>query len=196
MIDNIISFNKNSVIDSCSVKNLVSTNTLYQAAQREKCQFIISNFIEYELLYRERKHIDSLTEDRIKELDQLIKEKIHKGEMPKYDIDISDLFDPLIRNHSSLRSRGEITAIILARKFNIGMVTDDIKAQNFAKQNLTDDRVESIPSLFGWLLYNKKLYDSDKDKIISEQKYYYRSQEKQLERMYRVALEKILVNGK
>jgi predicted nucleic acid-binding protein len=196
MIDNITSFNKYSVIDSCSVKNLVSTNTLYQAAQREKCQFIISNFIEYELLHRERKNIDSLTEDRIKELDQLIKKKINTGEIPKFDIDISDLFDPLIRNQSSLRSRGEITAIILARKFKIGMVTDDIKAQKIAKQNLTDDMVDSIPSLFGWLIYNKKLYDADKDKIISEQKYYYRSQEKQLGKVYRVALEKILVDNK
>ncbi|MBU3216864.1 hypothetical protein LL033_14975 [Clostridium estertheticum] len=54
----------------------------------------------------------------------------------------------------------------------------------------------TVLSLFGWLSYNKKLYDSDKDKIISEQKYYYRSQEKELGKMYMVALEKILVNNR
>ncbi len=194
MIDNVKEFNKNGVIDTCSLLNLSSTKTLDSAAKIDNCNFIISDFIEYELLYKERNIQDDLRRQRAEELDLVIKEKIRTGEIGKYDIELIDLLSPAFKNHNKSKSRGELTAIVLADKFNIAIITDDKKAQNVASATIGNDKVDSVCSLISYLYYHNKLSDSDKVKIITEQDYYFRNQELNFEKAYKHGLEERLIN--
>lgn len=193
MIDNIREFNKNGVIDTCSLLNLSSSKTLYKTARTENCNFIITDFIEYELLHKERNIQDVRRSQRADELDLIIQEKINNGEVQRYDIELNDLFNPLFKNHTKARSRGEITAIILAEKFNIGVITDDKKAQNVAKASIGNEKVDSVCSLISYMYYHNKLSDSDKEKIINEQAYYYRNQDMKFQKAYERGLEERLM---
>lgn len=194
MIDNIKEFNKNGVIDTCSLLNLSSTEILDKAAKFENCHFIISDFIEYELLYKERNIQDDLRRQRAEELDSIIHRKISNGEIQKYDIELSDLLNPVFKNHNKAKSRGEITAIILAEKFNIGVITDDRKAQNVAKTSIGNEKVDSICTLISYMYFHNRLSDSDKEKMINEQAYYFRNQEVKFQKAYERGLEERLIN--
>lgn len=194
MIDNIKEFNKNGVIDTCSLLNLSSSETLDNAAKKENCNFIISDFIEYELLYKERNILDILRTQRAEELDLIINRKIRNGEIQKYDIQLNDLLNPLFKNHNKAKSRGEITAIVLAEKFNIGVITDDKKAQNVAKASMGNEKVDSICTLISYMYYHNKLSDSDKEKMINEQAYFFRNQEGKFQEAYKRGLEERLIN--
>ncbi|SCZ80482.1 type II toxin-antitoxin system VapC family toxin [Acidaminobacter hydrogenoformans] len=182
MFNDIKNFNKNSVIDSCSVINVVSSETLFQSAKIEKCKFIITTYIEYELLKKSRGYKDKDHEIRAFELDKRIEQAIETGEILKYSLDISDLLDPLVNEHKRGKSRGELTAIILAKKFNVGLFTDDKKAQKIASDSLGVNRVESLYSLIGWLTWSGLLNDAEKESIITQHKYYFRDVSKCVEK--------------
>ena len=194
MLHNIKEFNTNSVIDTCSILNLLSSNTLYLVARQQKCNFIITNFIEYELLYKTRNIIDPTKLSRVKEMDEILELKLETKEISKYDIELSDLLDPIFMIHKKFKSIGELTAIVLAKKFNIGVVTDDKQAQRIAKDYLNEQKVDSIPSLISWLFYNGHLGDSDKDRIINQQDFFFRNQKIKVEQAYLRALEERLVS--
>lgn len=189
MIDDFTTFNKNSVIDTCSLLTLVSSRKLDIASKTEKCYFAITDFIEYELLYKTRNIDNNDLKLRRAELDQAVIRKLDTGEINKFALTISDLHAPLFARHNKARSRGELTAIVLAEKFNIGFVTDDFGAQKIAKRELGKERVDSICSFISWLYYNNKLIDSDINEIISDQEQHGRGQEKQFRKAYMDGLE-------
>lgn len=193
MLDNIREFNKNGVIDTCSLLNLTSSSTLSRASKNKNCNFIISDFIEYELLYKERNIRDELRRQRAEELDEIVARMIDSGEIQKYNIELSDLLNPAFVKHNKAKSRGELTAIVLAEKFNIGVITDDEKAQKVACGAIGKKYVESVCSLISWMYYHNNLNDSDKDKIIQEQAYFLRNQKEKFQKAYERGLEERLM---
>lgn len=193
MLKDIKHFNKDSVIDTCSVLNLLSSEMLYRTTINKNINFIISDFIEYELIYK-RRNIKNESKNRVaNELDKKIISAIQEKKIGKYALSLNDLHDPIFLEHGKRKSIGELTGLILARKFQIGLVTDDHGAQKIASKIIGADKVDSICSLISWLFYNDYLSDTDKDVIIGEQEYYYRNQKDNFEKAYRKGLEQRLM---
>ena len=66
--------------------------------------------------------------------------------------------------------KGELSSIALAMKTNQAFMTDDQKARKLGKEVIGNDKVQTTPHLLGWLFFEGKLLDVDKEDIVAEHK--------------------------
>lgn len=180
-----------NVIDSCAVWNVLSSRLLYARALAARCHFCCTSFIEYECLYKPRK-VPSPHDQELRE--RMLRER-HRGQFQSYPIEIEDL-QQIERMEAQRRlSYGELSSIAFAKRTEQAFLTDDQKARKLADNNLESGAVQTTPHLFGWLVFNGVLNDTDRDQVIAEHSAMGRPLRPFLEQMYIRAIEHRLVKA-
>ncbi len=157
-------FKKSSLIDSCSVWNLLSSKRLFEISQQATATYCASGFVRYECLKKARKSVSESETELIKRLNKAIEEE----QFTFFSTHIEDLHDLEILEKRKHLGLGELSSLVLARRFNIAFTTDDKGARKFGEEILPKGMVQTIPQLFGWLVYNQLILDHEKDEIIAE----------------------------
>ena len=173
-------FNRINVIDSCAIDNLLSSATLYRAARSSNCSFCYTKFVEYEMLYKNRKRLDN----KSKELQQKLKAETNAKRFECHNLSIDDLQEIEILEQRKRLGSGELSSIAFAKKINQNFMTDDSKARKLGILVLGNKRVQTTPHLVGWLFYRRELIDSDFSLIISEHQDYKRPLSKYFKEAY------------
>jgi predicted nucleic acid-binding protein len=158
-------------------------------AKTNGCFFSCTNYVLYECLYKPRKVI--------KETDRRLKNKLEKklGEFysQSYSISIDDLQSIAVLEKRKALSKGELSSIVFAKKTNQAFLTDDQAARKLSEFHLESGYTQTIPHLLGWLSYNQKILDNDKDNIIQEHEFNDGELKKYFEEAFNKAREFILM---
>ena len=157
-------FHPYNIIDSCAIQNILSSLTLYSASLQAKCEFFCTGFVIYECLVKRRK--DESAED--KEIQKRLSKAVERGEVKINHLDIEDLQEVHLLENRKKLGMGELSSIAVTKKYGQMFMTDDMKARKLGSDILGKQNVQTTPQLFGWLIFNNFLLDSDKDKVINE----------------------------
>jgi hypothetical protein len=157
-------FHKVNVVDSCSAWNMLSSKLLWARALQASCYFSCTHFVIYECLYKQRTR-SSPADD---EIQQRMKSEIKASRIAFGHLDLEDLQDVEVLATRRNLSKGELSAIAFARRTNQAVLTDDQKARRLAETALPSNRVQTVPHLAGWLLYQGYLSESEYDVLIQE----------------------------
>lgn len=166
----ITKFEKLNIIDTCSIDNLLSSETLYRAALTANCIFCYTKFVEYEMLYKNRKKIN----EHSMKLQQKLKAETILNKFECHSLSIDDLQEIEILEKRKKLGGGELSSIAFAKKINQCFMTDDSNARKLGQSVLGDKRVQTTPHLLGWLFYIRDLIDGDFPSIIKEHESYFR----------------------
>jgi predicted nucleic acid-binding protein len=186
---NIKSFYKYNIIDSCSISNILSSEKLYNAALYSGCCFYCTKFVIYECLFKKSKTENYVFQEFKRRFDLARRD----NKFETFDISIEDLQEISLLESRKKLSKGELSSMVFAKKTQQAFITDDKKAKKLATGYLEQNMVQTIPQLFGWLIYTSVLNDQDKIDIINDHKKMGRPLEKYLNRIYLWALELKLV---
>lgn len=168
MSKEITKFNKDNVIDTCSIWNLFYSRKFYSISTSYLNSFVITDYVKYESLGKKWSHnIDKETE-----LKGFLGKEILKKRFNIYNISIEELQDPLITKKRKNLGKGELSCIAFAKSKSISIITDDQGARKHAKDILGYDRVRTIPHLLGFLVFNEFILDADISVILSDHKNY------------------------
>jgi len=163
MVD-VSNFSRLNVADTCALWNVLSSRLLYIRALQARCVFSLTQFVQYECLYKRR----SVVTEQDQELQRRLRQALARGEVSSYHIDIEDLQEvTLLRNRKRL-SMGELSSIAFAVKTRQVFMTDDQKARKLGALVLASERVQTTPHLLGWLVFSARLTDSDLPAVINE----------------------------
>lgn len=178
-----------NVTDTCSIWNILSSRILYEAARAANCSFCCTTFVLYECLYKRRS--SELESDS--ELKSRMKKEYDDKRILACDLDVADLQDIEILENRRKLSKGELSSIVFAKKTQQAFMTDDQKARKLAQTELATDRVQTTPHLFGWLFFEQRLTDSDKNEIINQHNKFNRPLAKHFETTYLEALSYLMM---
>ena len=175
-------FATSNVVDTCAVWNILRSPCLYDAALSASCHFVITTYVEYECLFKPR--------TRARPSDTELMSRLRKAQanshFTAFSCDLSDL--ETLLEHRQRLGKGEISSIAFAMKFRQAVLTDDQKARRLATDS-GHEAVQTTPHLFSWLIYSRRLADSDKDTVISQHRDLDGILEKYLEDAYILALQ-------
>lgn len=178
-------FFKFNIIDTCAVWNVLSSSILFYAATEMKCIFSLTAFVNYECIFKPRSS-QSAEEETLK---NKLREQQNKGNFQVYHITIEDLQDVEILERRKALGKGELSSIAFAKRTRQAFLTDDQGARKLASQIMGSEMVQTTPHLLGWLLFNQRLSDSDKDKIIDDHESFKRPLRPYFEKVYYDALQ-------
>ena len=157
-------FHKLMVADTCSVWNVLSSRLLHSTSIGAGCLFSITAFALYECLHKPRKKI----QEADLELQRRLQAARAEGQFQSYSLDVADLQDvEVLRNRQRL-SKGELAAIAFAKKTRQAFLTDDQRARLLAATAIEQQLVQTTPQMLGWLVFIRRLGDSDIPGIIDE----------------------------
>lgn len=170
------SFHMHNVTDTCSVWNILSSQTLYIKAQAAGCSFCITGFVKYELLDKPRKK----THDADRELKGRLRQAHTEGKFSVCACTIDDL-----QAISSLRLRkslgkGELSSIAMAKRINLGFLSDDLMALKLSRSEKVI-ATQDVPHMLSWLMFSKGLTDGEASQVIDEHVALNRSLKQQLQ---------------
>jgi predicted nucleic acid-binding protein len=165
-----------NVTDTCSVWNILSSQTLYIKAQAAGCSFCITGFVKYELLDKPRKK----THDADRELKGRLRQAHTEGKFSVCACTIDDL-----QAISSLRLRkslgkGELSSIAMAKRINLGFLSDDLMALKLSRSEKVI-ATQDVPHMLSWLMFSKGLTDGEASQVIDEHVALNRSLKQQLQ---------------
>lgn len=164
MNSNITRFWLNNVIDTCSIWNILSSELLYRSSLVAGCCFALTNYVEYECLYKKRKSRNNHS------LVLKLQRELSQRKFMSYGISIDDLQEIEILNNRKKLGKGELSSIVFAKKTRQAFLTDDRKARSLAKIVLGDDYVQTTPHLVGFCFYKRILLDGDFSTLLNEHK--------------------------
>lgn len=176
-----------NVADTCSVWNVLSSVRLHSAAKEARCEFCITSFVRYECLTKPRKTPSSAETELMR---RLTKEQTLGG-FAAHSCDIEDLQAIKLLESRKKLGKGELSSIAFAMKIGQAVITDDKKARKLA-ENSGHALAQTTPHLFSWLIFKKRLSDSDKDTVISQHKAMERPLAPHFETAYEMALQCLL----
>ena len=157
-------FHKVNVVDSCSAWNMLSSQLLWGRALQAACYFSCTQFVVYECLFKQRQRPSSADDELKKRMRrELANRKIALGHL-----DLEDLQDVEVLASRKNLSKGELSAIAFARRTNQAVLTDDQKARRLAEAALPNNRVQTVPHLAGWLLYQGYVSEAEYDILVQE----------------------------
>lgn len=155
---------KCSVIDTCAILNLFSSEKFYNAVISEKFSFCYTSFVEYETLYKQVKYA---TEEILNQRAKL-RQETEKQRFRCEHLSIDDLQEIEILEARKNLGKGELSSIAFAKKINQSFMTDDQGAKKLGENILGKQKVLTSPRMLGWLYFNRVLIDTDHKDIISE----------------------------
>lgn len=169
--------NKFSVIDTCSIQNILSSSILNSAVINNGFSFCVTKFVEYEMLHKQ----SSAPSDAENEIKIIYRQEVAKGKFECHNLSIEDLQEIEILESRKKLGKGELSIIAFAKKINQGIMTDDQQARKLGESVLGKDRIQTTPQLLGWFFYNRILIDSELDVICYE----HTSKKRPLEKFFR-----------
>jgi len=174
-----------NVADTCSIWNILSSKVLFNASIAANCSFSCTAFVYYECMHKPRRNISA----EELELQRRMEQQRENGHFQMFHIDLDDLNDLEILEKRRSLSKGELSSMVFARRTQQAFITDDQGARRLASHCMRNDRVQTTPHLFGWLIYSGILGDSDKVDVIREHVRFARPLEKYFNEIYMKALE-------
>ncbi|KAF1723127.1 hypothetical protein CSC75_01190 [Pseudoxanthomonas wuyuanensis] len=177
-------FHPVNVADTCSVWNILSSIRLRSAAKEARCDFCITSFVQYECLIKPRKSPTNADH----ELRRRLKAEQLRGEFVAHSCDIGGLQDITVLENRKRLGMGEISSIAFAMRTGQAVLTDDQKARKLAS-SAGHSLVQTTPHLFSWLLFTRRLGDSDVPVVVSQHKELEGDLAPHLERAYGLALQ-------
>jgi hypothetical protein len=152
-----------SVVDTCSVWNMLSALRLYQASVQAKRHFCTTSMVLYECLQKPRSHISP---EKRQLMDRLSNARA-KERFSIQECSLEDLASISAQAPKGLGS-GEMSCIAIAYRIqSIAFMTDERQARVFAEQKLKL-HVGTTPRLYGYLHYHQHLGTADHPEIIAE----------------------------
>ncbi|MDR0301459.1 MAG: hypothetical protein LBI04_03995 [Treponema sp.] len=133
-------------------------------AKTSGCYFSCTSYVFYECLYKTRK----ITKETDKRLMDKFKKNLNEFYSQSYTISIDDLQSIMSLEKRKALSKGELSSIVFAKKINQAFLTDDQAARKLSEFHLECGYTQTTPHLFGWLSYNQKILDTDKNTIIQQ----------------------------
>lgn len=182
-------FSKLNVADTCSIWNIVSSSVLLNAAKSARCTFCCTAFVQYECFDKPRKSIS----EQEAELQSLLRQEQARGQFSAYHLELEDLLDVDVLQARMNLGKGELSSIAFARRTRQAFLTDDQGARKLAETALPENQIQTVPLLFGWLIHERFLTDSDKDIVIKQHSSFGRPLKQYFEVMYKRALEQRLM---
>lgn len=173
-----------NVADTCSVWNILSSTRLRSAAKDARCDFCITSFVYYECLIKPRK---SPTEAD-HELRRRLQIEQRGGSFVAHSCSIGDLQDVKVLENRKRLGMGEISSIAFAMRIGQAVLTDDQKARKLA-QSAGHPLVQTTPHLFSWLIFMRRLGDSDVAIVINQHKELEGDLAPHLDQAYQLALQ-------
>jgi hypothetical protein len=155
---------KIALADSCSVQNLLSSATLHEACCRHEFHFAVTKYCLYECLDKPRK----TNSDGDVAIRQRLREARSKGLFPEHALSVEDLQEAALLRLRRRVGAGELSTIALAKRFGIGMQTDDDRAEKLAAEVLPPERTQTTPHVLGWLFFHGHLADDELPRLIEE----------------------------
>ena len=184
-------FHPYNITDTCSVWNILSSSTLYEAALSAKCYFACTAYVSYECLVKPRKmptNADNILRER------LVQQR-HLGRFTEFHLTLEELEDVAVLERRQKLAKGELSSIAFARKNRQAVLTDDRKARRLADEVCDRGMVQTTPQLVGWLFFSAQLLDSDLNTLLKEHREVNRPLAKYFEEMYREGLERRAVQA-
>lgn len=168
MSEELIIFNKDNVIDTCSIWNLLYSTKLYGISLEYFNSIVITDYVRYEALLKvwngmKKKAFES-------ELKKRLAKELKNNNIIVYNISVEELQDPQVLKDRKKFGKGEISCIVFAKNKNISFITDDQGARKYSKTILGNNRVRTIPHLVGFLFFISLISDSDISEIIIDHK--------------------------
>lgn len=152
-----------SVVDTCSVWNMLSSQRLSQAAIQAKLHFCVTPVVLYECLQKPR---GSITPKKQELIDRL-KRAQSAGRFPVQECSIEDLMAIASKAPGRLGA-GELSCMATAYRIrSIAFMTDELLARKYAINQL-GLAVETTPRLYGFLHYHLHLGEADHTNVIAE----------------------------
>ncbi len=156
---------KLAVTDTCAVWNLLSSTLLYSTCTSKGFVFALTSFVVYECLHRRRKTRTPASD----ELRRRLMEARARAEFNSVSISVDDLQEVIALNPKrKLRSMGELSALVFAKRVGLAFQTDDQGARRLAAQTLPLERVQTTPHVLAWLFFEGHLLDGDLATIVEE----------------------------
>jgi hypothetical protein len=173
-----------NVADTCAVWNVLSSTRLYGAAKEAGCDFCITSFVQYECLIKPRKQ--PMTADI--ELMRRLKAEQSRGCFAACSCDIGDLQTVGALESRKRLGKGELSSIAFAMKIGQAVITDDQKARKLAESS-GHKLTQTTPHLFAWLIFKRRLDDSDRKTVIGQHQALDGSLTPHFEKAYAMALQ-------
>ena len=152
-----------SVVDTCAVWNMLSSDLLNQAAIQAKLYFCITPVVLYECLQKSRPNI---TPEQELLMNRLRGER-ERGRFPIQKCSLEDLLAISAKAPGRLGS-GELSCIATAYRIrSIAVMTDEKLARKYAHDTLGLE-IETTPRLYGYLHFHLHLNEVDHDEVIKE----------------------------
>lgn len=158
-------FHKHNVIDTCAIWNVLSSRTLYNASKRNGVSFVCSKFVEYESLYKARNN-ESIADHEL--CRRLKNAKDEDGNFGTYSLDIGDLQQFEVLKARKNLGKGELSSIVLAKKFRQPFMTDDRNARKLHDVESNGIIAQTTPHMLSWMIFNNHISDSEKTAIVDE----------------------------
>ncbi|XLZ69741.1 hypothetical protein ABT364_24935 [Massilia sp. SR12] len=156
-------FHPVNVADSCSVWNILSSETLYSAARNSGCTFCITEVVQYELLLKPR--------SQLKPADMALQGRLRReqaiGQFPSHACTIDDLQVVTALEGRRKLGKGELSSIAFAMRIRQAVITDDRKAAKLAQES-GHDLTQTTPHLLAWLDFNNALSDAEKAEVFEQ----------------------------
>jgi len=154
-----------NVADTCAVWNVLSSACLRAAAKDARCNFTITSFVHYECLIKPR----SSPTEADHELRRRLQAEQRGGSFVAYSCSIEDLQDVKVLENRKRLGMGEISSIAFAMRIGQAVLTDDQKARKLA-QAAGHSLVQTTPHLLSWLIFTRRLGDSDVKVVVNQHK--------------------------
>jgi hypothetical protein len=183
-------FRLSNVADTCSIWNLLSSLIVWAASKQQRVTICCTQFVQYECLHKPGR----LRPERV-ELQKRFRREIADGRLRCFNIELEDLQDIEALSKRKKVSSGELSSMVFAKRTSQAFLSDDRKASKLAAAIIPNDHIQSTTHLIGWLYFEGKLQDSDKDKITAELKQFDRNLQPHLDRAYEEALRCRLMNS-
>ncbi len=165
MAIDVSAFHKHNVADTCAVWNILSSRRLFRAALDAGVTFVCTRVVEYECLLKPCKVTEAHHELRAR-----LQAAQRANDIAVLSLDVDDLHTVQVLERRQRLGKGELSCIALALKTRQAVLTDDQKARRLATEVLPHPGAQTTPHLFGWLFFNNRLSDSDKDSVICDHK--------------------------
>lgn len=181
-----------SIADTCAIWNVLSSDKLYQSANAAGCVFCCTGFVNYECLLKPRKKIYA----HDVELQNRLRSARARAKFQLFSLEIEDLQEVEILERRKKLGKGELSSIAFAKRTGQAFLTDDQNAVKLALEVLPSGHVQTTPDLFGWLIFEQLLGDSDKQVVISQHESLKRPLKEKFEEGYSLALQYRLASRK
>lgn len=158
---------------------MLSSSLLWSRAKNTGVTVCCTQFVKYECLHKPGQARPERTE-----MQKRVRREIECGNLMCCNIELEDLQDVQVLSARKKVSTGELSSMVFAKRTRQAFLSDDSKARKLAGTIMEKEFIQSTPHLVGWLYFQGKLQDSDKDKIVADLRQLNRSLQPHLDNAY------------